>query len=391
MIRGDGAASPQVDERLTDGLRYTETIDESGRWRSRRCCLHLDGEEEPVSSLVLHSLSVRFGATALPAEGVGGVQTRPDHQRRGYNERLITRAVRGAKERVPAVFLYGIERYYSRFGFATCLAESSIDLWVRRTKGLSAPADLTVREADEEDLPEMIALYNELHAARPWTLVRDKSMIASLRHRTPWKSRPDVLLFERSGSAVAYAAIAHYPFGWIGRAFTVLEAGARTLADAHALLAEASRRCRELDLEQLTIHEPRDGTIGTACRALGCTVTEHSAPDGGGMGVLLDRQAVVDGLRGELARRAGTPTAAPHGLPATDRLLAPLGSGELVRDDATLLQLLTGYRSWDEALLLGEIERGWESSDPDGLCRRLFPGGSTSALPSPYAHRLDRY
>ncbi len=379
-------APPEVHESLTDGLRYVETIDESGRWRSRRCCLHLEGEEEPVSSLVLHSLSVRLGATALPAEGVGGVQTRPDHQRRGHNERLITRALRGAKERVPAVFLYGIERYYTRFGFATCLSESSIDLWVRRTKDLSTPADLTIREADEADLPAMIALYNELHAARPWTLVRDESMIASLRHRTPWKSRPDVLLFERSGSAVAYAAIAHYPFGWNGRAFTVLEAGARTLADAHALLAEASRRCRELDLEQLTIHEPRDGTIGIACRALGCTLTEHTAPDGGGMGVLLDRRAVVEALADELMRRAA---AAPAG--AVSHLLAPLASGELVRDDGTLLRLLTGYRSWDEALLLGEIESGWESCDLDGLCRRLFPGGSTSALPSPYAHRLDRY
>ena len=388
--------TPEVDERLDDRLRYIETVDETGRFSTRRCELRLDGEEDAVSSLVLHSLRVRMGATTLHAEGVGGVQTRPEHQRRGFNDRLIRRALAGAKQRVAAVFLYGIEKYYPRYGFATCLAESSMSVWVRRTKALRLPERWAARAAAADDLPAVIGLFNELHARRPWTLVRDARVIPHLLGRTAWRPRPDIVLYEHDGTVEAYAVIAHHPFGWNGRTFTVLEAGARDLTGAHVVLADLSNRCREADLEQLTIEEPTDSLVGLAARSLGCTVTVTTGPDGGGMGTMLDRLAVVNELAGELERRARERIAdqlqsSTSVAGAIDRVVAGLAAGDLVPDDGALLRLLVGYRSWDESVALDEVGSGCESGAQDATCRLFFPGGTTSVLPVPYAHRLDRY
>ncbi len=384
--------TPEVDERLPDGLRYTEAVDRSGRWISRQCALRIDGEQEPVSSLVLHSLRVRFGETALRAEGVGGVQTRPGHRRRGYNARLIRRAMLGARDRVPAMFLYGIEGYYTQFGFAACLPESSMSMWVRRTRTMKIPDGWSVRAARDEELPTVNALFNELHAKRPWSCIRDLASVRHLKDETAWKPRPDVVLCEHDGAVAGYAAIAHRPYGWNERTFNVFEAGARTTTAARVILADIARRCREDDLERYTVEEPADSLVGIVARSLGCAVTETTSSDGGGMGILLDRQAAVHELSDELRRRvrASVPTTAGDGS-VVERALAMLADRTLVSDDGALLRLLVGYRSWDEAVTLGECDTGGpEAAAADAACRLLFPGGGP-VLPAPYAHRLDRY
>ena len=380
---------PDIDERLPDGLRYTETTDESGPRRSRHCALHLDGEKEPVSSLVLHRLEVRFGGTSLPSEGVGGVQSRPEYRRRGYNTTLIRRALQGAAARVPAVFLYGIEGYYTRFGFTACLPEHSISFWVRRTRAISATDSWVIREAADDDLASVVELYNDLHANRPWTCVRGRETVALMRQETAWRPRPDVVLFERNGGLDAYAIIAHRPYGWNGRTFSVMEAGARDVGAARAILAEVGRRCRAEDLEQFTVDEPPDSMVGLAARALGCSITETTSLDGDGMGTLLDRPGVVNALSDELVRRTVgfRDEEAPPNLRTLDRALRTLADGESVPDDSALLRLLVGSRSWHESIALGECT----ATNHDRILRLMFPGGGTAALPFPYAHRIDRY
>ena len=110
-----------VDEAWDDGLRYTEEWIEPKRgFPSRRCALWAGDGDEPVSTLVLLGMRVRFGALALPVEGYAAVNTAPGQRRGGYMGRLLRRSLRSAEARVSVVCLYGIADFYPRYGFVTC-------------------------------------------------------------------------------------------------------------------------------------------------------------------------------------------------------------------------------------------------------------------------------
>src|SRR5262245_60486647 len=118
----------EVDEQLAPGLRYTE---ETGRSQSslpvRDCWLWRAGVDQPISGLNLVSFQQRFGAVAVPAEGIGGVETLPAFRRQGHIRTLMSAALKGIAARVPVVFLSdGIDELYERFGFVSCLAEAHL-------------------------------------------------------------------------------------------------------------------------------------------------------------------------------------------------------------------------------------------------------------------------
>ena len=68
-----------VDEMIEPGLRYTEEVGRIVRTMPvRYCYLWQEGVAEPVSDLEVLSFQQRFGAVAVAAEGIGGVETLPD-------------------------------------------------------------------------------------------------------------------------------------------------------------------------------------------------------------------------------------------------------------------------------------------------------------------------
>jgi len=361
--------------------------------RPRRiCALYESGEDEPVSRLSLTSLTIRFGAAAVEAEGVGGVNTLPTRRGRGYNRLLMERALAGASERVDVAFLYGIEGLYGKYGFVTCLRESRIAVWTGRTDGLAGSAEVEVAPGSAEDLAEAIALYNELHRLRPWTSVRAPDTTARLSHASAWRPAPEVVIARRSGTMVAYAVAEGASYGQRPRTCTILEAGARDESAATALLAALGSRCRERDVCEFTINEPGDGVVGRTAAAIGCSESTETAPDGGGMASILNRRRLVTALEPELVRRADASysrlgIAPAAGVDAVRRgVVRRLAAGELVADDGDLVRLLLGYRSWEEV-----GHRIDASPDDRPVLRGFFPGDGTTDLPTGYAHQFDRY
>src|SRR5689334_18894442 len=95
-----------IDEAIDAELRYTE---ETGRAQHslsvRDCWLWQVGVEQPISGLNVVSFRQRFGAVAVPAEGIGGVETTPAFRRRGAVSKVLARAIAGIAKRVPVVFI----------------------------------------------------------------------------------------------------------------------------------------------------------------------------------------------------------------------------------------------------------------------------------------------
>ena len=373
-----------VDEAWDDGLRYTEEwVAPKRSFPSRRCALWAGEGEQPVSTLVLLSMRVRFGALALPVEGYAAVNTDPEQRRRGYMGRLLRRSLRSAGQRVSVVCLYGIADFYPRYGFVTCQRGTEWRVSLYDTRRLPPVTEGTLRAGGPSDLPAMRALYNDVHGERPWTVARADDWDRIPRAR-PWRPGAEICLAARGDALTGYAVIREQAFGWRRDHLLLDEVVARDLDTARLLLAEAARRARQLDYERIVFHEPSDSAVARVARAIGCEVVYRHYAAAGGMAALLDRGRFLDELRPELARRAAAARVSEAAqLPA----LTALRDGALLPDHGDLLQLAFGYERFDQ---VPEPRRGrdaglWE------VAHAWFPGGGTPVLAEPFAHSLDDY
>jgi hypothetical protein len=379
----------EVEEDLVSGLRYTEETSRTELSRRvRDCCLWQAGVDEPISGLNVLSFRQRFGAISIPAEGIGGVETVPAFRRRGHIRTLLTKAVEGIAKRVPVAFVSdAIEDLYEKFGFVNCLAEAYLSVPVRnveRMAGRSAVASAhSIRSFSHADLPAMVALYNQVHAHRPWTHERQDQWNQLLVTET-WRPGSEVVILEHAGCLVGYALLKEPQFGHVRSHFVVDELVANDIDAAQALLAEVADRCWDLRFSEFWVREPLDSPVGQAAQRLGCEYHQTFLPTGGMMGAILDRQQLLTLLEPELRRR----------LPAEDwRTEHPgafdaLWRGEVISDNRDLLRLLVGYWSAADA-------RAYSSMTIPAQYQRIadawFPGGGAQLLPLPYAHTLDRY
>jgi GNAT superfamily N-acetyltransferase/ribosomal protein S18 acetylase RimI-like enzyme len=378
----DADQSFDVDERLDSGLRYTEQMmcSDDGVPR-RRCRLWLDGVEDDVSEARLLSFNIRFGQVDLPAEGYAGVQTRPEHRRKGYIRQVMTASLGRARQRVDVAFLFGIEGLYGKFGFASCLASGHIEVPVRGMDQMDSPPGMKLRPLKAADVPQIVELYNRRHARRPWTWRREPGSWNRLDKGDGWRAGAESVVLEVGKQLGGYMVYRGVNYGG-ARHVEVLELTGADAAACQALLIDAARRCWDQRLSSFQLHEPPDSLAGMVARRVGCEVKSTFKADGGGMGAILNRPSLIERVRPELERRA-----AAHGVGSSDEAFELLGSGQLCADEGMLLRLLMGFWSWADAGAAGYSP----PPEHEGVFRSWFCGGGTTILPQPFAHRLDHY
>ena len=369
-----------VDETIDRDIRYTESMGDNDNGTYRECALRTPDLEKPVSALKLYDFEQRFGGVAVQVEGVGDVSTDPEQRRKGYVSQLLRRTLEGAATRVDAMFLFGISGLYSKFGFVSCLGGSWFTLWLKGADRLAGGRMLSAENLRAEDLPAINAMFNAEHRERPWTRVRTDRVARRLNNSQSWRPSPETVVF-RDGSIIrAYAVISGYGYGWGRESFNVIDSGADSPETAAALIADLRGRGIDRGVDTITVHAPPDSTIGRTVRLLGGEYHRNFNADGGGMGIILNRRALVETLEKELDRRCRATGLAPE-------VLTALASEEFVAEPGVLMRLLTGYWSWADALHAGEIER----ERYDDTMRQLFPGGGTPSLLEPFACGIDGY
>lgn len=352
----------------------------------RHCRIRREGDLEPVCSLEVVAFRQRFGAVAVAAEGIGGVETRPDCRRHGYMRQLLEAAVAGMRDRVAVGFVSeAIEGAYEQRGFVTALGEGELVVPVRAVERAGVRGPGRVRQGTDADLPEAVRIFNAAHAERPWSRVREAEWDGRVPQGT-WKPGSELLVLEdAAGAAVTgYALLRGRSFGDRVRTVVVHELAAWDAAGVRGLLAEVAARCWELRVAEFTVREPADSLVGRIARGWGCVYRQRFPVSGGMMARILRREALVRQLEPELRRRAaGGACGGAEGL----EVVEGLAGGELVPDDGVLVRLLLGYWSLADAVVQGlVVPEGCE-----GLFERWFPGGGGPGLALPHAHVLDRY
>lgn len=329
---------------------------------------------EEVASLTRFSYPCRFGQIGIQVEGIGGFATRPEFRRQGHATRLLRWVLSEAARRVPVLFLHGIDDFYSDFGFAPVAPERALRASAADLRDLPLGGETLEREMTEEDHEKVCALYNLEHSLRPLSAIREAETFSGPMPPGDWHPGERGLVLESRGRLRAFAITRTSTHGR-KPVFQVLEAVAASPAAARELLGVLARRCR---VETVEILEPADSTLGRALLRMNAEVSENHRARGGWMGKILDREALIRMLGEELDRRAGT---------SAIEARRALAAGEFFQDDALLLPLLLGHRSWLDARDEGELAPETHRD----VVRRWFPEVPCETLPTPYIHHLDRY
>ncbi len=377
-----------VEADLQPGLTYTE---DTGRTLLslpvRDCALWHAGVDEPISGLNVAAFRQRIGAVAVPAEGIGGVETRPPFRRHGHVRTLLTQALAGIATRVPIVFVAdAIEDLYEKFGFVPCVAEAALSVPLRNVERLAArrtvPSPERVRSFSAADLPAMVALYNAAHTHRSWTHARHAGW-NQLRPAQTWQPGSETIVLERDAAVAGYAVLTETGYGRGAAPVVVDELTARDSEAAEALLIAVAARCWQRRVSDFQVREPLDSVVGRAAQRLGCSYAQTFPASGGMMGAILDREGLLRLLEPELRRRLPSAELQPIHTAAFEALCR----GEVIRDNRVLLRLLVGYWAATDAGALGTVI----PAPFQRVCTAWFPGGGSDSLPLPYAHSLDRY
>jgi GNAT superfamily N-acetyltransferase len=379
----------EVNEYLEPELRYMEEVGRTVRSLPvRYCYLWQDGKEAPFSELEVLSFRQRFGAVSVPAEGIGGVETDPKFRRQGYMTRLLTKAVEGMTRRVDVAFISeAIEGVYEKFGFINCVAEAHFSIELRHLEHLLGHSvEQTglegIRVYTPDDLPAMVRLYNEAHALRPWTHERHPDW-NRLFEQQMWQPGSETMVFERGGGFRGYAILRGQPFGHINIPLSVDELTALDTEAVQSLFAAIAAKCWQLRQSGFLVREPLDSLAGREARRLGCEYHQSYPASGGMMGAILNRERLLQQLEPELRRRSSYDERSDE----HPKAFRALQRGDIVPDNRILLGLLLGHWSAADAQTAGtEIPAQYKR-----ICAAWFPGGETQVLPTPYAHKLDRY
>lgn len=278
---------------------------------AKRVVLTVDGEE--ASECWIVPLTIRVGVATVRIDGIGGVETKPEHRMKGYASRVLRRAVEEMTAGdAPITMLYGISNFYHRFGYVTAGPEYAVFLTdVKRDEPL--PSGWTVRAFTPQDLPAVQSIYEQATALATGPIVRTpQSRTWQKLLETPGNYPQDEcwVAVSPQGAVEGYAWRARWCWSVheilereFPDALTFGEVIALTPGAADTLLALCRRRAAEEGKDEALLPVPPDSVVAIASRYTDARQVQLYSANGGSMVRVLSVERLLRALEPELGRQ----------------------------------------------------------------------------------------
>jgi len=344
-------------------------------------------DEKPVSGLTLFDMSMQIGDVPVRCGGIGGGYTRRDYRMQGHSRRVLEESVAlMQREGYHLSVLFGIENYYTKFGFVSAMADSQMRIEARDAADACLPdGDYAVRPFTAEDIPEVLAIYRAMSAGRSGAVVRDPAGWRRFNVGVDWSDRIGEKVLLRGGRVVGY-----FVHQLDARDVTIAEIGYADPSVFRLLLAEGGHMALEGRRGKVIYHLPADDPFAEYCRRWGCEMRITYPRRSVGMARIIDQIGLLGLLEPLFVRRlavAGLAGCCGSLVCATDlgtdRVTLSAGGRQVcIEMPQTLLtQLVLGYRRVGDAL----FESDARVRDEDlPVLEALFPAGY------PYMYWSDR-
>lgn len=250
-----------------------------------------------VSTVQIVKKILRIEDQTILLGGIANVGTHPDHRGRGYATALLEDSLRLMKEEGfhLSLLFTGIQPFYERLGWR----EIPFPYLYVPSLPNDIPPQPNIREDRDEDIPQIVRVYNEFNEMRNLSVVRDATYVRGWIWK--WRHGQCVLVYERDSQIIGYIRFskgqAPEPF-WINE-FGCLKGEERCFLP---LLREALRRAKALGLTACTIHLPLEEFILEGIRK---TLGEPQIRYGkGAMWRIINLPALLQAITPVLSRRS---------------------------------------------------------------------------------------
>lgn len=318
-------------------------------------------EGRSISRLWIVDVRLRIGSSVVKVGGIAGVGTDRQYRNQGLARRVLEASLQlMRREGYEASWLFGIQDFYHKFGFATCMPEYNLRLDTRDAEG--APRKMRVRPHRKVDQGAIARLYNRENAARTGSVVRDPKAWKGVEMGSGFGVDAGVQVVvdgaDRVQGYVVYDAA-------LDRC-RAAEVGGQGEEVFSTLLWFLARRGVALRREEVSLSIPPDHPFARYCRRFGCRVDTRYPRNAGPMGRIIHLSSFMQKLLPELGRRwvgaqplgiktdLGTVVLQPQrgGL----RLREGAGQGGMRLGQEVLMQLLMGYCTPEDLLAAGRLE-----------------------------------
>jgi len=188
--------------------------------------------------------------------GIANVGTHPDHRGKGYATALLEDSLRLMKEEGfhLSLLFTGIQPFYEKLGWR----EIPFPFLYIPYKSKDIAPQPHIREEREDDIPQIVKVYNEFNDKRNFTVVRDEAYMRGWIWK--WHRGQEVLVYERDSQIIGYIRFSKggglEPF-WVNE-FGCLKGEEICFLP---LFREALRRTSGRELASCTIHLPLEEFI----------------------------------------------------------------------------------------------------------------------------------
>ena len=263
----------------------------------------LTENEELLSQLGLREYQMRFGAAQLKLGGIDGVGTQEEHRNKGYSRRVMEHTIAFMNEnRYDVSMLFGIPNFYHKFGYATVIPETYVEL---DTKDVPAAVPTyQVRKFQTEDAPKIVELYSANNAERTGTPLRTEIGWKEFTRRGGIVPDPYVVLNvvdEVIGYFVCDGDNAKKDM--IEQNCTLVDIGFQDRTIFETIVHFLAHSVEYISAERIRCAIPADHPFAIFCRRYGCRTNTYTPKDHMGMMRIINQSSTLEKITGELKKR----------------------------------------------------------------------------------------
>lgn len=359
-------------------------IDIKKEGESHELDLVLDGKS--ISGLEILDLGLRIGVSKFKMGGIAGVRTDDEHRMKGYASKVLSRSIEYMVEGGYDVsMLFGIEGFYQRWGFATCLPEYELTIPTRNAERSSKRYNS--RPFELGDVENVLAIYEQNNMHRSCWIERSRDTWEPFKKGT-WYDRPakcNVMLDD--GKIVGY-----YAYDDLRYDVRITEVGFCERGIFGSMLRDFADMAVERRVERISVNIPPDHPFAAFCRRFGCSLSIGYPYNANGMMRIINLNSFLHKLKPELERTCGEPP--HHGTHRTLKITTDIGEATIsilerevsIEDpsrhadvsiclpQSVLIQCISGFRSVSEILTDSTVKLGGEVEDIlSDLFKQAYP------------------
>jgi len=275
-------------------MKIDRSLRADGVWK---ISLSIENEQD-VSRLWIHEYQMRFGSALLKLGGIAGVGTTEEHRNKGYSRCVMEDSTAFMTENgFDVAMLFGIPDFYPKFGYATALPETWLELDTEEAQ--AAVSTYQIRKFETRDVPKILALYAANNAERTGTPLRDETRWNNFKMGSNFgiDADPFVVLNE-VGEVIGYFVCDDTEekcilcdIGFQNR--TIFETIVRFLRD----------RAKRIGAAQIECSMPADHPFAIFCRRYGCRTNTQNPKNRGGMMRIINQSSTLKAITGDLEKR----------------------------------------------------------------------------------------